>query len=439
MRTGFARSNHNGRPVVLVSPDVRPSVLGVARSLMQAGLLRRYVTTLAVSPDGHRGLLGRLIAHFAQVTRLSVEARQAPEWLAPLLELHPARELVRQVARRAGLGPISCDRVWEWAETGFDQHVARTWAGRAPCLYGCEHASVESFRRQRLHGGSNILWQVIGHHRAISQLVAAEIQKFPETMTRYTRHMQRSADRVNGRKDEQFSLADLIVANSDYVRQTFIDSGIAPDRIVAVPTGCPPVRDDCPPRRQQMGPQIFLCAGTQSLRKGTHVLLEAWRRLGPRSSGELWLVGSRELPVQLYDNIPSNVIVRPPVPRSELSLLFAQASVLVLPTFCEGRAHVVLEALAHGLPVITTANSGCGDVVRDGVNGWIVSPGDSDALAQRLTVCLDDPERLRDMGLASLEQARRWQVADFARAHATLIRGFLARRGVRLEPVPCPV
>src|SRR5436309_2003088 len=135
----------DARPVVLVSPDLRDSVLGVAHSLVRAGLLRRFVTTLAVAPPARRGPLAQLLGKLGGGVRGSAAARQVPDWLAGRVRTYPMREFVRVAARRAGLSAVACDRVWEWAETGFDRRVARDWAGRAQCLYGCEHASLETF------------------------------------------------------------------------------------------------------------------------------------------------------------------------------------------------------------------------------------------------------------------------------------------------------
>jgi glycosyltransferase involved in cell wall biosynthesis len=402
--------------VVLASPDLRPSVLGVARSLLEAGLLRRFVTTVAAGGGG---------SWLARVLR----SRVAPDWLRGRIQTYPAREVVRVAAQRLGLGPVTCDRVWEWAETGFDARVARDWAGTVPCLYGCEHASAESFRRQKARGGLTVLWQVMAHHRTAAALFRRELEQFPETVTPYTNHALRSAERVNGRKDEQYGLADLIVANSDFVRQTFLDAGIPPDKVITIPTGCPPVAAEDPAADGDQGPMVFLSAGTQSVRKGTHVLLAAWRRLAVRAVARLWLVGNMELPDRLLRNLPDSVVIRPAVPRAEMEGLFRQASVFVLPTLCEGRAHVVLEALAHGLPVVTTPNAGCGDVVRDGANGWLVPVADAEALAGRLAWCLEHPDEVCEMGRASRELVRRWQVSDFSARHAGVLAEFLRASG----------
>jgi glycosyltransferase involved in cell wall biosynthesis len=420
-------------PIVLASPDLRPSTLSVARSLVQAGLLRQFVTTLAVSPPSERGWWERLAWRCLGRSQRLLGTRQVPEWLSGYVERYPVRELVRVATNRLGCGAVTCDRIWQWAEAGFDRQVARRWAGRTPCIYGCEHASVETFRRQKAAGGLTILWQVIAHPRVMGRLLREETDQFPTTATAYTRHVQQTAERVDARKEEQFALADLIVANSAFVRQTFIEAGIPAEKVVVVPTACPPVCPATEPERTKSGKLIFLSAGTQTVRKGTHLLLEAWRRLRPPAGAELWLMGRMELPEKLLSDLPANVVVRPPVPRAELHELFGQVAVFVLPTLCEGRAHVLLEAIAHGVPVVTTGHAGCDDVIQPGRNGWIVPIRDTEALAERLQWCLEHLDELAAMRAASRLIALGWQEADFNQLQAETVRRFLREQGVSVR------
>src|SRR5262249_793634 len=70
------------------------------------------------------------------------------------------------------------------------------------------------------------------------------------------------------------------------------------------------------------------------------------------------------------------------VPRQQISVEYALADVFVLPTLADSFSLAHLEALAHGIPVITTEN--CGSVVRDGVDGFIAPVRDPKALADKL-------------------------------------------------------
>jgi glycosyltransferase involved in cell wall biosynthesis len=329
-------------------------------------------------------------------------------------------------ASRLGLNDVRLDRVWYWAETGFDRGVARAWAGRVPFLYGCEHACLEAFLRQKRRGGATILWQVIAHPRFLNRLLAEEFDRFPETVTPYMRLLLRNSGRMAERKERQYRATDLVVANSPFVRRTFVEAGFPPERVVTVPTGCPPVPAEAA-AAPRAGKLTFLNAGTLSVRKGTHLLLEAWRRLRPGAGAELVLAGNMQMPAALQRGLPPGVRVTPRLPRPELHALFRRSAAFVLPTLAEGRANVVLEALANGLPVLTTPHSGCEDVVLNGHTGFLVPPGDAEALAERLQWCLDHPAELHAMRQGCLEAARGWQAEDFQRVHAQLIGGFVAR------------
>jgi glycosyltransferase involved in cell wall biosynthesis len=85
-----------------------------------------------------------------------------------------------------------------------------------------------------------------------------------------------------------------------------------------------------------------------------------------------------------------------------------QANVFVFPSYSEGLPRVVFEAMAAGLPVIASAVSGIPDIVQDNVTGFLVSPGDEAALAERIRWALEHPEAARQMGLRGRNFAKRF-------------------------------
>ena len=409
---------------------MRPSVMGVARSLSQANLLQRFVTTVATG-NGHDPAAFKLLPRgIRKKLNGQLKRREVPAFLNVPIETVEFPELINLAARRVRVSEVRRHQIWEWAEQSFDQTVARRWVGKSPCLYGCEHASAESFRQQKRAGGLNVLWQVIAHHKTLSRLLDEERHAFPQTITDYERELQATLPRINGRKDQQYTDADLIITNSEFARQTFIDAGVVSSKVRAIPPGCPPVVDRSLELNRNR-PMIFLSAGSQSLRKGVAYLLKAWKKLRPVNA-ELWLVGQMQLPSELLKDLPASVVVRPPVSREELDHVFQQSSVLVLPTLGEGLAHIVLEALSAGLAIITTENSGCGDLVQDGVNGWKVPIRDSDAIAERIEWCIKNPDSVIAMQRGSQAKAAKWQEDDFAAEHARLITSFLVERGIEV-------
>jgi glycosyltransferase involved in cell wall biosynthesis len=139
-------------------------------------------------------------------------------------------------------------------------------------------------------------------------------------------------------------------------------------------------------------------AGALIKRKGIQHVLEAWHRLN-LSDAELWLIGFVHDEAKPFlnefwrDNIRVVGFVRDP--ENYLN----QATVHVFPSQWEGSAKVTYEAAACALPQITTREAG--DVVRDGIEGIIVKPGDVEAIATALERLYRHPEIVQQMGSAA--------------------------------------
>jgi glycosyltransferase involved in cell wall biosynthesis len=88
-----------------------------------------------------------------------------------------------------------------------------------------------------------------------------------------------------------------------------------------------------------------------------------------------------------------------PVPSFEVHRWFQSSDVFVFPSLAEGSAYVTYQALAAGLPMITTLMSG--SILRDGVEGFLVRPRDASAIADRLRILYNDPVRRSQMSRAA--------------------------------------
>jgi glycosyltransferase involved in cell wall biosynthesis len=206
---------------------------------------------------------------------------------------------------------------------------------------------------------------------------------------------------------EEYELADLVVVLSEKAAETFRARDFSEQKLFYLPRGVDVDRFKPGPR-----PPIFraIFSGALIERKGIHHLLKAWHRLN-LSNAELWLVGSVHDEARPHlkrfwrENIKTFGFVRDP--ESCLS----QSTVHVFPSQWEGSAKVVYEAAACGLPQITTREAG--DVIRDGVEGIIVQPGDVDAIAGALEHLYLHPEIVERMSQA----ARRRVVENFTWDH----------------------
>jgi glycosyltransferase involved in cell wall biosynthesis len=121
--------------------------------------------------------------------------------------------------------------------------------------------------------------------------------------------------------------------------------------------------------------------------------------------------------------------------RSDVPDLLAASDVFVLSSTSEAMPMSVLEAMAAGLPIVGAAVGGIPELVEDGVNGLLFTPGDVDALAGHLDELLSDVELRARMGRASRERAERlFDVSRFRAAHAAVYRELLRRNRVYAVP-----
>jgi glycosyltransferase involved in cell wall biosynthesis len=125
------------------------------------------------------------------------------------------------------------------------------------------------------------------------------------------------------------------------------------------------------------------------------------------------LVGRGELIEEVRDRVRregfSQVRVEGFIPPERVVAYYAAADFLVLPSHHEPFGAVVQEAMAAGLPVIVTSAVGAArDLVQEGKTGFVVPPGDPEALANRIAMLLKDPSLCAKMGIECLQVARRF-------------------------------
>jgi glycosyltransferase involved in cell wall biosynthesis len=182
-------------------------------------------------------------------------------------------------------------------------------------------------------------------------------------------------------KSKEMELADLLLVPSKFVANTVRD--FHPHRAVAIApygvdlAGWPPA-----PSRAPRDVITFLFAGQCSLRKGTPLLMEAWRAADLKHA-RLLLVGPWQLIEVKKKQLPPGCQWVGPVSSQQLSSFYHDADVFVFPTNFEGRALVVGEALASGLPTLTTYASGADDMV-DETCGRILVPDHLESLVESL-------------------------------------------------------
>ena len=129
------------------------------------------------------------------------------------------------------------------------------------------------------------------------------------------------------------------------------------------------------------------------------------------------------------EGLSAHVVMRGRASGEDLHAWYEAATLFVHPTLYEGSSIVTLEAMAHRRPVVASRAGGLPDKVVPGVTGWLVPPGNEDALAAALVKALSDPSRLVSMGAAGralVEKDFSWRAATDRLL--TLYGDLLARR-----------
>jgi glycosyltransferase involved in cell wall biosynthesis len=221
----------------------------------------------------------------------------------------------------------------------------------------------------------------------------------------------RGIDRCLGEYEE----CDAVIVPSRFAKRSFVEHGMAPEKVHVCPYGVDLSMFSPQPKEDDRFRVLFV--GALSLRKGIGDLFDAVRPLVQHGRCELWLVGSRTSDGAELLRRNSDIAVDKGVqPRAALAWFYSQASVLVLPSVEDGFGLVLAQAMACGIPVIASTNTGGEDLLGDGVEGFIVPAREPGVLRERLQWMLDNPDRCREMAAAALQRVKNlggW--ASFAR------------------------
>lgn len=308
-------------------------------------------------------------------------------------------EIWRRLASRWSLVP----RADPGVSVGFGKFVARTLPNDANLLVGWSSTMREAIGpAHRLgmkvcieRGSTHILHQV----RVLRE--AAEQSGVSDSGT---------PTEIIDRELWEYDKADAIALPTQYSASTFVAHGIAADKLIVNPYGVDPSAFN-PLLEPRVGPCRILFAGSVGVRKGIPDLLKAFGNMAPGT--ELHLAGPLEPGIDKliagYRN--PRLVVHGPLPFPRLRELYRSSNIFCLPSIEEGLAQVLLQAMASGLPVVTTKIAGGEELLPDDKAGLIVPSGDPDALAIALSSLASDPERAWKMGCNArrrIETTFRW-------------------------------
>lgn len=216
------------------------------------------------------------------------------------------------------------------------------------------------------------------------------------------------------RREQEWLLADRIVVNSRWSFDALVKQGVPSEKLVVVPLCYESSEVNQKPEtggRKANQPLRVLFLGQVILRKGIQYLVQAAKEL-EKENIRFDVVGAVGISDAAVKSASANMIFHGRSTRDQAADWYRRSDLFVLPTLSDGFALTQLEGMAHGLPVVTTPC--CGEVVTDGVDGFIVPPRNVAALVQAFRRYLAEPELLKAQQAAALVKSRQFTLDRLA-------------------------
>lgn len=286
----------------------------------------------------------------------------------------------------------------------FGDRVVRRGFDGSDIVWGFNGASLEIFQHARKQGIKCILEQSISPRQIELELLAEEVSRWPEWQMNRAGPSASDSDPLSDREEAEWMLADTIVCGSAFVAEGLRQRNVPIEKLRVVPYGVNTGYFQASSTNSPAGTLNVLFVGEVGLRKGIPYLLEAVRALNRPLSIHTRLVGPINVNSEPLREYAEWCEVLGSVPRLRMVEMYRWADILVLPSLCEGSATATYEAMACGLPIVTTRNTG--SLVRDGVEGFIVPIRDQGALQEKITLLADDEGLRKRMATAARERAK---------------------------------
>ena len=296
--------------------------------------------------------------------------------------------------------------------TSFHNVLYDRWVRRnlEPCdiFLSWNGFGLQALRKAKAGGARTAVYRASSHPLEQARLLREEHLRWGQ------RHESRGA--AVDRATTEIQEADYVVIPSDFVYQSCLKQGLEPHKLIQIPFGVDVTRFHPPGAPPAEIPFRVLFVGQLGLRKGAQYLLQAWEKLR-WSDAELWLVGrvqtDFEALLRSYRHLPG---LRLQTHIADLAPFLRRGHLFIFPTIEEGSALAVYEAMASGLPVITTPNAG--SLVRDDQDGYIVPIRDVETLAERMEALRTDAQRRSEMGKAARRRVEPYTWRRYADALA---------------------
>jgi glycosyltransferase involved in cell wall biosynthesis len=383
----------------------------LAVALAEAGLLETLVTDIYLSPES---------LPFSQALRRRYPklcARSHPK-LPPSRVITPPASMLDGILVKT---PFDSYERQIRLDRSISQRARLEAMRRQSALFSYSYFAAEAFAEGPGRPASRFLFQLHPHPATIRKILLEEMQRHPEFAASLKWEQELGYPKEHfDRLCSESQLANGWVVASTYTAATLAENGIPRDQIHVVPYGVDFTQFPCrtsPPAKA--APFRVMWVGSMAQRKGLSYFLDAIAAL-PQDDLEVLICGNFDVEAGAIRNRGIRSIrVLKGLPTAALTAELRAADLFVLPSLAEGFGHAIIEALASGLPVLTTTSTCAPDVITDGRHGFIVPIRDVQALVERITWGRAHRAELYQMGLAAAAQVRQFTWERFRKGIVT--------------------
>lgn len=381
----------------------------VALAFQEVGFLTKYFTSISYKKELFPYNLVNLIPSGLKNRVLGNLQKRHFDFLDyTLVCQNPWYEFSAFILRKILNNPTRNQELTFWVDRRFDSWVAKCLRNMEFDIFiGYEDASLESFKVCKERGKKCILDLAASHwlykEKIIREESSSKIFEINLNSNTYKK--------LKTRKNEEIKLADSILVPSTYLRITLVCGGVNEDKISLVPYGVDLKKFSLKEEYNQNKKFKLLYVGGISPLKGVSYLLEAHRLIGIKDI-ELILIGGlnyRSI-LKTKEGVVKHINY---VPNNNLTTYYQNADVFILPSLDDGFGLVVLEAMACGTPVIVSENTGAKDVVRNGINGFVIPARSVEAIKDKILFFYNNRDKVKEMGLNARKQAEQYSWENY--------------------------
>jgi len=272
----------------------------------------------------------------------------------------------------------------------FDRRVRNFLKEGCDIFHGWNSQCLSSLKEAKEKGIVTVVERSSSHILTQMELIREEYET-------YDIKLKPELDVVIERCLKEYEVADYVSVPSRFVYDSFIKKGFDRKQLILIPLGIDIEKYQPGEKKDKIFRVLFM--GQISLRKGAQYLLKAFLELKLKNS-ELLLVGGIGKDFRkIFEEYRKRIALKHIPWSDDLESICRQSSIFVFPSIEEGSALVNYIAMACGLPVITTFNSG--SPVRDGEDGFIIPIRDVEALKEKILYFYERPQEIKAMGTSA--------------------------------------